>query len=89
MPVSQTSKETYASIQSKLGTNQIAVLNALHRHPLASNEDIAADLGWTINRVTPRSNELREMGLVKIGGTKKSRTSGKTVQWMYVNKGAS
>jgi hypothetical protein len=30
----------------------------------ATNAELAAQLGWTINRVTPRILELRTMGLV-------------------------
>ena len=81
MPVAQTSLQAYASIKN-LGLNQRIVLAAIKQHPLSSNEDIAAVLGWTINRVTPRTNELRAAGLVRIGGTKRSRVTGMKVQWM-------
>jgi DNA-binding MarR family transcriptional regulator len=49
---------------------------------MASNDELADDLGWDINRVTGRTNELRKKGLVAIGGTKRSKRTGKTVQWM-------
>jgi len=83
MPVSQTSMQAYAAIQKKLSANQSIVYNAIRKHPLASNRDIADDLGWPINTVTPRCNELRQLGLVELGGTKRSRTTGISVQWMY------
>lgn len=48
-----------------LGTRQQQVFDVITRHPKGiSNSEIAAQLGWPINRVTPRTLELREKGYV-------------------------
>jgi len=86
MTVTQTSMQAYAGVKPKLGAKQLAVLRSVERHPCSSNADIAADLGWTINRVTPRSNELRVLGLVKVGGQKKNKTTGRREQWMVATE---
>ena len=86
MTVTQTSMEAYAGIKTKLGAKQLAVLRCLEKHPGSSNADLAADLGWTINRVTPRSKELRDLGLVKVGGLKVNRSTNRREQWMVATE---
>jgi len=88
MTVSQTTMESYISIQGHVGKNQAIVYKKLLENPCASNEDLARMLGWPINCVTPRTNELRKMELVYVGGTKKSATTGKSVQCMVAVEGA-
>jgi len=60
----QTSLLAYAQLE-KVGVKQKMCYNAIKRLEHAANYDIAKDLGWEINRVTPRVKELREMGLVQ------------------------
>lgn len=45
-------------------TRKQAVLEALAKWESMTNSELAAALGWGINRVTPRVNELREAGQV-------------------------
>ena len=51
-------------------------------HPGMSNHDIARFLGWEINCVTPRVNELRDMNMVDCAGEKEDRiTHRKCMTW--------
>ena len=50
-----------------LGGRQAEVYNYLRATKNATNMEVAAALGWTINRVTPRCLELRQKGLVEPG----------------------
>jgi hypothetical protein len=63
--IRDTSNEAYQRIAPKIGSAQAAVLHTVRQHPEGlTNAEIAHYLGWTINRVTPRCYELREMGLL-------------------------
>ena len=74
--VTHTSLEAYDSVDLNARQGDVMrAIQALHaagRRPC--DQDIAARLGWTINRVTPRRGELETFGLVfctclKIGPT--------------------
>lgn len=58
------SLEAYRSIVENLGPRQQIVFEALRNNP-ASNKTLAKRLGLEINQVTPRTLELRKLGLVK------------------------
>ena len=60
----QTSLEAYDKIQHELSGRRLEVYNSLKRLEVANNTTLALDLRWSINRVTPRINELRKIGLV-------------------------
>lgn len=60
----QTSLLAYKSLE-KIGTKQRMCYSAIKRMGSAANYDIARELNWDINRITPRVKELREMGLVQ------------------------
>lgn len=62
--IQQTSLEAYDAIQDKLGKKQNDVLLAINRLNNATNSMIAKYLGWSINRVTPRVFELRQLEFV-------------------------
>lgn len=81
MSVRDTSREAYAEIQP-LSDRQAAVLVVLeHSAPLTNNE-IARELGWPINTVTPRVFELRARGNVKELGKRTCRVTGRNAyQW--------
>lgn len=51
----------YEEILPTLGKRQVMVLEGLKRLETASNMMIAKSLGWSINCVTPRINELRKL----------------------------
>lgn len=56
--VQDTSRSAYHDIQPKLGERQQKVLEAIELHGPMTNNEIARVLGWPINTVTPRTNEL-------------------------------
>lgn len=80
--VRQTSREAYRGVDLK--SRQAEVLHAIERLEArrfkVCDGDIAAELGWEINRVTPRRGELVDLGLIEKGGTKKNRRN-RTVNW--------
>lgn len=60
-----TRNEAYHSLTvGELGEKQLAVLDALRIGPM-SNKALAKHLEWPINCVTPRTKELRDLGLVE------------------------
>lgn len=65
MTIAETSKLAYNEIQEKLPESRRNVYLALKNLEYATNSMIANFLGWSINRVTPRTNELRKMGLIE------------------------
>ncbi len=54
-----TSFEAYEEVKKKLGYKQMRVLEAIQIHAYAiTNSELAEYLKWSINTVTPRTNEL-------------------------------
>ena len=64
MVIAHTSRLAYGSVQ-ELGNKQMEVLGKIEELQPCSNKKIAESLGWEINRVTGRVNELAKMGLIK------------------------
>lgn len=62
MGVAATSRWAYESVE--ISARQQDVIDALRDLNEASDQRIAAWLGWSINRVTPRRGELVKLGLV-------------------------
>lgn len=63
----ETSRYAYLySVLPNLGERQKAVYDTLRDWGPLTNEELNARLGWKINRVTPRTNELVKMGLVRM-----------------------
>jgi len=63
MTVASTSLTAFTTVNVTERQNE--VLLALYRLMQATDVQIGAALGWTINRVTPRRGELKDMGLVE------------------------
>lgn len=72
MAVAETSKQAFANLK-KLGDKQQQVFDAIGELGVASDDDIAQYLGWTINRVNPRRGELRDYGYIGASGRKMGR----------------
>jgi len=53
--------------------NREVILSRIEAHPGISNQELSAILGWTINRVTPRTRELLDEGRIKVIGTKRTK----------------
>lgn len=64
MSIATTSRLAYESI-NKLGNKQTEVLIKIEELQPCSNKTIAKSLGWEINRVTGRVNELAKKRLIK------------------------
>ena len=62
MAVQPTSRWAYEEVD--LSARQSDVIRALDELGEASDQEIAAYLKWTINRVTPRRGELVALGVV-------------------------
>ena len=83
MRVAETSLEAYRTIQ--LNDRQQDVYNCLLTGN-KSDQEIAEELGWTVNRVTGRRNELVDMGRVRMIGTKQSRFNRRVYVWGACNQ---
>lgn len=80
----QTSILSFDSI-TNLGERQQNVLNSLQVYGSATNLELSRRLGLPINSITPRVNELREMGLVSMDGTTVEVTGRKAIVWAINN----
>jgi hypothetical protein len=86
----QTSLQAYfQEIIPIIGQRQQAVLEALKTLGNASNMMIASQLGWSINRVTPRVNELRKTSppLVISSGVNPCKVTGRKVNYWRCSYG--
>lgn len=79
--MAQTSLFAYKSIKRKLGAKQQTVYLALKELGKATNENLADYLGWPINQVTGRVNELFRYGMVINQGTALSKSGRPSKVW--------
>jgi hypothetical protein len=83
--IQDTSLYAYALATQHLSAKQKAVLDALRFFPDATNAEIAAQLGWPVNRVTPRIFELRseEFGTLVLESSRRrcKVTGGPAMAW--------
>lgn len=69
-----------------LGDRQRAVYEVIRRNADVTNQEIADILEWGVNRVTGRTVELREMGLVTEGRKRPcTRTGNQAQAWRAVD----
>lgn len=80
MTVASTSLFAYKSIVN-LGAKQTTVLEKIEELQPCSNKQIAKSLGWEINRVTGRVNELAKLGLIKTERTATGETGRPEKLW--------
>jgi hypothetical protein len=68
--VRQTSIESYKLTQPILGKKQTEMHEFFLQHPTIkfTDKNLAYNLKWTINTVTPRRGELLNMGLIEEAG---------------------
>jgi len=84
----QTSLEAWLDVQEKLPRCRKIVLITLWHMGNATNMEIAKHLNWSINRVTPRVKELREMGLVEQAEIRKCGVTNNSARaWKLTIKG--
>ena len=70
-----TRNAAFEAVAKDLRKNQQIVYRAIKYLGKASNEDLKLFLCWSINLVTGRSSELRDLFLITESGTKKGRCS--------------
>lgn len=80
MTVASTSLFAYRTI-ANLGEKQSKVLEKIEELQPCSNKQIARALGWEINRVTGRVNELAKIGLIKTEKIAKGETGRPEKLW--------
>ena len=61
----QTSSDAYREIKTKLGPRQQIVYDQMQVSGPCTNQKMADLLGWEINQITPRMNELVKLGYAK------------------------
>lgn len=76
--IQNTSKMAFENLPS--AENKRRVFSLIWENPGICNAEIAQKLGWGINRVTPRTLELREACLVEEMG-KKSVNGRSVMSW--------
>jgi len=77
--VTQTSINAYLDVLPDLGRRQKEVFEAIKRLYTCSNAEISRFLGWAINRVTPRTYELRKKGVIYRCGIRQCKITGNNV----------
>ena len=84
--VAETSLMAYIDLleSGNLNRNQIEVLKVFRKNPDRSftNMEVADMLGWSINRVTPRTKELRDAGYLLTVGQRACLITGNTAYAM-------
>jgi hypothetical protein len=80
-----TSLEAFESIKHKISEAQQSILKVFHENPNVrdwTNTELAVKIGWSINRVTPRVHELRQLGILEKSGQRNCRITGYTaISW--------
>lgn len=69
---SETKAKIFQAIKDKLPGSRLRVFEAIFDLRTATDAEIADYLDWSINRVTPRRQELQQLGLISYVGDKNS-----------------
>lgn len=75
--VRDTSLMAYFEVEPDLGVRQEHVLSVLRENGSMTNSELGRLLGWSINRVTPRIFELRQLGRVVLDCRRSCRVTGR------------
>lgn len=92
MSVQETSLEVYfRKVLPKLSIRQRQILTIFQCQKATSsltNMEVAEQLGWSINRVTPRVLELRNLGVLMFHQTRRCQVTGNNAMtWCYPGRG--
>lgn len=79
--IAETSRSAYKSLKD-LGDKQRVVYEAIKTLGRATNEQLAEHLGWEINRITGRVNELSHYGMVAVDGLGKTKSGRSAKIWV-------
>ena len=75
------SYEGFCKVSSQISASQFSVWRVLKRFPNGlTNMELAEMMGWSINRITPRIGELRNLGYVREFCVRKCRITGSNAQ---------
>ncbi len=81
-----TSIESWQKLQPELGKKQAIMLEFFKTHPFIkfTDRNLAHNLGWPINQVTPRRGELLTLDLIESSGIiYDSQTKRNANTWKY------
>ena len=82
----ETSRDAYHSLEN-IGNKQRAVLTVIMLYQPCNDRMIKEHLGWEINQVTGRRNELVELDMVEESGRKiDPKTKRPTIYWKVKQK---
>lgn len=87
MGVRNTSRQAFYSLDD-LGERQRAVLKTIQKYGPMCNLDISLQMGKPINQITPRTNELVDLGVVEESHRDISPATGRrAIFWKVSQKG--
>jgi DNA-binding MarR family transcriptional regulator len=84
--VRQTQVASFKELQDVISNRQQSVYEALKSLGPSTNRSIAKHLGWDINRVTGRVNELVNLGMVNTNKTILDQETNRTVTLWKISK---
>lgn len=84
MSVTNTSRLAYQNSYPKHGTHRRIVLEVIKMLEVSTDFQIAELLGWKINSVTPRRNELVHSGLIEEKFEKIDPLTNTKVKWWHI-----
>ena len=80
----QTSLFAFAEVRRDLPARQRSVLEQLKEHEDMTDRELKMALGWEINAVVPRRNELVKAGMVEEAGRRLCKVTGRfAIAWRY------
>ena len=69
-----------------LNKKQLEVLRIMQDKPDWTYQELSSSMGWSVNRIIPRVMELRQLGLIVMGGKRQCGTTGMIVQSWRLNE---
>lgn len=81
-----TSQLAFAEIRPKISKRQQAVYTVLKTHGPMTDRELKDVLGWEINAVVPRRNELAQTGVVQLHERRTCKSTGRNaIAWKITN----
>lgn len=82
--IAETSRESYHKLIPRLGVKQQVIYEVIKEYGPITNERIAYILGWEINKVTGRVNELASIGIIEHRGYDITRSKRRAKTWAII-----
>lgn len=76
----------FSEVTPTLGDRHVCVVQCLRSLGVASNMELSQVLGWSVNRVTPRVNELRKQGVIVYHSHRCCQVTGRMVMTWTLQK---